>query len=97
MLSMMDRLWRPDLTEADALDLMHRGIEEVRTKRAALCARECTVPLHGCWLLAALPVWGLLLWAYGGQAAPGAVVVRAKRCVFHATDAPLCIVVHWLP
>ena len=36
MLSMMDRLWRPDLTEADALDLMHRGIEEVRTERAGL-------------------------------------------------------------
>ena len=48
MLSMMDRLWRPDLTEADALDLMHRGIEEVRTKRAGhQNSRECSV-LHGC-------------------------------------------------
>lgn len=47
MLSMMDRLWRPDLTEADALDLMHRGIEEVRTGHAGPC--ECAVALHACW------------------------------------------------
>ena len=40
MLSMMDRLWRPDLTEAEALDLMHRGIEEVQLTRGSqsVCA-----------------------------------------------------------
>ncbi len=31
MLSMMDRLWKPDLSEAEALELMHRGIDEVRS------------------------------------------------------------------
>ena len=30
MLSMMDRLWRPELSEAEALELMHRGIAEAR-------------------------------------------------------------------
>ena len=46
MLSMMDRLWRPDLTEAQALELMHRGIEEVRAERTG---RSAAVYLHGCW------------------------------------------------
>ena len=30
VLSMMDRLWRPDLTEEEAVQLMEKGIEEVR-------------------------------------------------------------------
>ncbi len=31
VLSMMDRLWKPELSEAEALELMHRGIDEVRS------------------------------------------------------------------
>ena len=29
MLSMLDRLWHPDLTQEEALQLMEKGIEEV--------------------------------------------------------------------
>ena len=29
VLSMMDRLWRPDLSEEEAVRLMEKGIEEV--------------------------------------------------------------------
>jgi hypothetical protein len=29
VLSMMDRLWRPDLTEEEAVQLMEKGIDEV--------------------------------------------------------------------
>ncbi len=32
VLSMMDRLWRPDLTEEEAVQLMEKGIEEVRDR-----------------------------------------------------------------
>eukprot|EP00884_Botryococcus_braunii_P008818 jgi/Botrbrau1/17938/Bobra.50_1s0034.1 len=32
VLSLMDRLWHKDLTEAEALDLMEKGIEEVRKR-----------------------------------------------------------------
>ena len=29
MLSMLDRLWHPDLTQDEAVELMEKGIEEV--------------------------------------------------------------------
>lgn len=29
MLSMLDRLWHPDLTQEEAVELMEKGIEEV--------------------------------------------------------------------
>lgn len=32
VLSMLDRLWRPDLTEEEAVQLMEKGIEEVSHK-----------------------------------------------------------------
>ena len=45
MLSMLDRLWRPDLTLEEAQDLMEKGIEEVLPQ---LSFSECPVELtHG--------------------------------------------------
>lgn len=32
VLSMFDKMWRPDLTEAEALDMMLQGIEEVKRR-----------------------------------------------------------------
>lgn len=32
VLSLFDRLWRPDLTEQEAVDLMKKGIEEVKKR-----------------------------------------------------------------
>lgn len=37
VLSLMDRLWHKDLTEAEALELMEKGIEEVRISRVPCC------------------------------------------------------------
>ena len=37
MLSMFDKLWRPDITEADALDMMEKGVEEVRKRLIVSC------------------------------------------------------------
>lgn len=31
-LSMFDRMWHPDLTEPEALDMMEKGIEEVKKR-----------------------------------------------------------------
>ena len=46
MLSMLDRLWRPDLTEAEALELHEKGIAEV----GSCCYRSAQhrlIPLQG--------------------------------------------------
>lgn len=32
MLSMFDKLWHPDVTEAEALDMHLKGIEEVKQR-----------------------------------------------------------------
>jgi len=37
VLSMFDKLWRPDLTEADALDMMEKGVDEVRKRLVVSC------------------------------------------------------------
>ena len=34
MLSMLDRLWHPDLTQEEAVKLMEKGIEEVSSAQA---------------------------------------------------------------
>lgn len=32
VLSMFDKMWRPDVTEAEALDMMLKGIDEVKQR-----------------------------------------------------------------
>ena len=32
MLSMFDKMWHPDVTEAEALDMMLKGIDEVKER-----------------------------------------------------------------
>ena len=39
MLSMLDRLWHPDLTEAEALQLHEKGIAEATPGYCLLCPR----------------------------------------------------------
>ena len=51
MLSMLDRLWHPDLTHDEAVKLMEKGIEEVSSAYAAsahddLTGISCWAPLH---------------------------------------------------
>ena len=51
MLSMLDRLWHPDLTQEEAVELMEKGIEEVSFAYAAsahddLTGISCWTPLH---------------------------------------------------
>ena len=41
MLSMLDRLWHPDLTLEEAQDLMEKGIEEVPALNPALLRAFC--------------------------------------------------------
>ena len=49
VLSMLDRLWHPDLTQDEAVELMEKGIEEVRSTQAAgvhhnLVGMSCWAP-----------------------------------------------------
>ena len=37
VLSMFDKLWRPELTEADALEMMEKGVAEVRKRLIVSC------------------------------------------------------------
>ena len=51
VLSMLDRLWHPDLTQDEAVELMEKGIEEVSPAQAAyahhvLVGIYCWTPLH---------------------------------------------------
>ncbi len=51
MLSMLDRLWHPDLTQEEAVELMEKGIEEVSCAQAAghphdIVGMSCWTPLH---------------------------------------------------
>lgn len=48
MLSMFDKLWHPALTEAEAFEMMRKGVEEVRG-------------LAGCWRVAFVDVRVLIL------------------------------------
>lgn len=32
MLSMFDKLWRPDISEAEALEMVRKGVEEVKAR-----------------------------------------------------------------
>ncbi len=43
VLSMMDRLWRPDLTQEEAVELMEKGIQEVRPDDIAGTSWTCSV------------------------------------------------------
>ncbi len=50
MLSMFDKLWHPELTEAEALDMMLKGIEEVKMRLVRGSAREVAGEKGGGWL-----------------------------------------------
>ena len=39
MLSLLDRLWRPDLSQEEALELMRKGVEEVGAGWVSACMR----------------------------------------------------------
>ena len=47
VLSMLDRLWHPDLTLEEAQELMEKGIEEVRSlcfaETAQCCYMQCSL------------------------------------------------------
>ena len=48
MLSMMDRLWHPDLGEQEALELMKKGVDEVK-KRLVVAPPDYQIKV-GCGL-----------------------------------------------
>ena len=52
MLSMMDRLWRPDLGEQEALELMKKGVDEVK-KRLVVAPPDYQIKVG--WGLGKLP------------------------------------------
>ena len=52
VLSMMDRLWRPDLGEQEALELMKKGVDEVK-KRLVVAPPDYQIKVG--WDLGRLP------------------------------------------
>ena len=52
MLSMMDKLWHPDLGEQEALELMKKGVDEVK-KRLVVAPPDYQIKVGcGLWNLA---------------------------------------------
>ena len=79
MLSMMDKLWHPDLGEQEALELMKKGVDEVK-KRLVVAPPDYQIKV-GCGRgkLPGCPP-GLSILMLRGRASCGAAVLSVKFC-----------------